>query len=339
MTLFIAILIIRTWPFSFGTSFSWCCLASSSFSLCTFFSLPAVSGGQKLYLLHLQADLIDPQQSFWCSTSCSRFLGQIFSSEECWSSNLTMVIRRLLCSWRTSGPTTGRVSKTLVIRDSSTQRSLFVFGFISDGSAGGKQLGADVPLRQSLLPSKHEEFSPIISEKISSSASGMVRNRGRSSRNLLPGIRSKLRIQVRHRERAHFKGRWHPLWRRYAEVADLNEAHTAYPGWSFLWRWKQLLFCSIRSPACWRLTSLSFFLSLLLFWTTADVWGKIQRKENYCTCVLVASVCSLEAYLTICLFLNLIQAERRKNRKCVLFGSIFDFVSLSECSLIAYVLP
>jgi len=149
-------------------------------------------------------------------------LGQIFSIEEGGAFNLTMVMRRLLCSWRTSELTTGRVSKTLDIRDYSTQRSLFVFGFISGGSAGEKQLGTDVPLRQSLLPSKHGEFSPIIAEKILSSASGVVRNRGRASRNLLPGIRSKLRIQVRHRERAHFRGRWHPLWRRYAEVADLN---------------------------------------------------------------------------------------------------------------------
>ena len=154
-------------------------------------------------------------------------MGQIFSIEEGGSFNLTMVMRRLLCPWRTSELTTGRVSKTLVIRDYSTQRSLFVFGFISGGSAGEKQLGTDVPLRQSLLPSKHGEFSPIIAEKISSSASGMVRNCGGSSRNLLPGIRSKLRIQVRHRERA--QGKMAPTMAKMCRSGRF-EPHTAYPG-------------------------------------------------------------------------------------------------------------
>ena len=146
-------------------------------------------------------------------------LGQIFSIEEGGSFNLTMVLRRLLCSWRTSELITGRVSKTLVIRDYNGLSSSLVSSLVD---LQERNNWVDVPLRQSLLPSKHGEFSPIIAEKILSSASGVVRNRGRASRNLLPGIRSKLRIQVRHRERAHFRGRWHPLWRRYAEVADLN---------------------------------------------------------------------------------------------------------------------
>ena len=146
-----------------------------------------------------------------------------------------MVIRRLLCPWRTSGTTTGRVSKTLVTRDSSTQQSLFVFGLILDGSGGWKQLGADVPFRQSLLSTKHEVLLPIIAGKTPITPAPRIRlSRGTSSRNLLPRIRSKFRTRARHRERVHFRGRWHPLWRRYAEVADLQRVQHILTGY-FYW--------------------------------------------------------------------------------------------------------
>ena len=68
----------------------------------------------------------------------------------------------------------------------------------------------------------------------SSSASGMQGNRGRLDRNLRPAIRSKLRLRVRHRERVHSEGRWHPLWRSYAEKADLKRTQHIFEaqfGW------------------------------------------------------------------------------------------------------------
>ncbi len=118
--------------------------------------------------------------------------------------------------------------KMLVIRDSNTQQALFVSGFFCDGSAKWKQLGVDIPLRQTLLPpSKRWKLPrgpvPLVSHpSCSSSASGIQVNRGRLDRNLRPAIRSKLRLRVRHRERVHSEGKWHPLWRSYAEKADLK---------------------------------------------------------------------------------------------------------------------
>ena len=115
------------------------------------------------------------------------------------------------------------MNKVLVIRDSNTQQALFVSGFFCDGSAKWKQLGVDIPLRQTLLPpSKRGELPSVLSGKTSSSASGIQVNRGRLDRNLRPAIRSKLRLRVRRRERVHYEGRWHSLWRSYAEEADLK---------------------------------------------------------------------------------------------------------------------
>ena len=111
----IVILIIWTRVFTFGTSLSdalWCLPLSP----CALFSVFADYAGQKLCLSHLQVDPIDlPNlsvllhvQGFWIKT---------FSGEKCWSN--AMAIRRLLCSWRISGTSTGRVTKVLVVRDAA----------------------------------------------------------------------------------------------------------------------------------------------------------------------------------------------------------------------------
>ena len=120
--------------------------------------------------------------------------------------------------------------KILIIRDSSTQMVLFVFRFFCDRSTKWKRLGVNAPLRQTLSPPTKRwklllgpDDQPLVSRSnCSSSSSGEKVNRGRIGRNLRPAIRSKLRLRVRHRERVHSEGRWHPLWRSYAEKADLK---------------------------------------------------------------------------------------------------------------------
>ena len=123
-----------------------------------------------------------------------------------------MAMRRLSSPWRVSESRAGRVIKILVIRGSSTQKVLFVFRFFCDRSTKWKRLGVNTPLRQTLVSGSNR----------SSLSSGEKVNRGRIGRNLRPAIRSKLRLRVRHRERVHSEGRWHPLWRSYAEKADLK---------------------------------------------------------------------------------------------------------------------
>ena len=120
--------------------------------------------------------------------------------------------------------------KILIIRDSNTQKALFVFRYFCDRSAKWKHLGVNTPLRQTLSPPSRRwklllgpDDQPLVSRlSCSSSSSGEKVNRGRVGRNLRPAIRSKLRPRVRHRERVHSDGKWNPLWRRYADKADLN---------------------------------------------------------------------------------------------------------------------
>ncbi len=98
-------------------------------------------------LLYLLADLIDLQSSFDVLHPVRGFGVKSLQVKGCWSSDLTMTLRRLLSSWRFFGSIAGRMNTTLVIRDSSTQQALFVFGFFCDGSAEWKQLGVDIPLQ------------------------------------------------------------------------------------------------------------------------------------------------------------------------------------------------
>ena len=121
-------------------------------------------------------------------------------------------MRRLSSSWRVYETIAGRMIKILIIRDSNTQKVLFVFRYFCDRSTKWKRLGVNTPLRQTLVSGSNR----------SSLSSGEKVNRGRIGRNLRPGFRSKLRLRVRHRERVHSEGRWHPLWRSYAEEADLK---------------------------------------------------------------------------------------------------------------------
>ena len=128
------------------------------------------------------------------------------------SFDLTMAMRRLFSSWRVCEPFAGRMFKTLIIRDTNTQEALFVFRYFCDRSTKWTRLGVNTPLRQTLVSGSNR----------SSLSSGEKVNRGRIGRNLRPAIRSKLRLRFRHRERVHSEGRWHPLWRSYAEKADLK---------------------------------------------------------------------------------------------------------------------
>ncbi len=207
-------------------------------------------------LLYLLADLIDLQSSFDVLHPVRGFWVKSLQVEGCWSSDLTMTLRRLLSSWRFFGSIAGRINTTLVIRDSSTQQALFVCGFFCDGSAEWKQLRVDIPLRQALLPSKSGKLPSVISGKTSSFTSGMQVNRMRSSRNLRPAIRSKLRLRVRHRERVHFEGRWHSLWRSYAEEVDFKRMQHILTG-QFSWcgnSFSALLEAQPAEPGCSAIT-------------------------------------------------------------------------------------
>ena len=228
----IVILVIWCRIFTFGTSLSDAPLVSFSFSMYPFSPCLLITVAKNYVYrtfrwipsIRINLSVLHHVQGFWIKT---------FSGEECWS-NLAMAIRRLLCSWRISGTSTGRVSKVLVIRDSCTQQSLFVLGLISDGSGGWKQLGANAPFQRASLSTELEVLLPIIAGKTPSSSAPRIRqSRGTSSRNLLPRIRSKFRTRVRHRERVHFRGRWHPLWRRYAEVADLQRVQHILTGYFY----------------------------------------------------------------------------------------------------------
>ena len=120
--------------------------------------------------------------------------------------------------------------KMLMVRESISQKILFVFRFFCDRPTKWKHLRGTSPVSQNMAtPSRRWKLllgpddQPLVSRlSCSSSSSGGTVNRVRIGRNLRPAIRSKLRPRVRHRERAHSHGKWNSLWRRCADKADLN---------------------------------------------------------------------------------------------------------------------
>ena len=141
-----------------------------------------------------------------------------------------MATKRLISSWRISETMAGRLIKILIVRDSISQKILFVFRCFCDRPTKWKHLRGTSPVSQTLAaPSRRWKLllgpddQPLVSQLscFSTSSGGKV-NRVRNGRNLKPAIRSKLRPRVRHRERVHSVGKWNPLWRSYAEKADLD---------------------------------------------------------------------------------------------------------------------
>ena len=154
------------------------------------------------------------------------------SGEKCRS--YAMANRRLRCSWRISGTSNGRMTKVLVIRDYRTQCSLFVLGVISNGPGNWKQLDTGVLFQPASSSNELDVLLPIIAGRTPLSYAPRLRqSRGTSSRNLLPRMRSNFRKRARHHERAHYSGRWQPLLRRYAEIADLQRVQHILRGYFY----------------------------------------------------------------------------------------------------------
>ncbi len=155
------------------------------------------------------------------------------SGEGCRS--YAMASRRLCCSWRVSGASNGRMTKVLVIRDYRTQCSLLVLGITSNGTDNREQLDTGVLFKPASLSDELDVLLPIIAGRTPLSCAPRLRQgRGTSSRSLLPRIRSNFRKRARHHERAHYSGRWQPLLRSYAELADLQRVQHILRGY-FHW--------------------------------------------------------------------------------------------------------
>ena len=154
------------------------------------------------------------------------------SGEKCRS--YAMANRRLRCSWRISGTSNGRMTKVLVIRDYRTQCSLLVLGITSNGTGNWEQLDTGVLFQPASSSNELDVLLPIIAGRTPLSYAPRLRQRRGTTRNLMPRIRSNFRKRARHHERAHYSGRWQPLLRSYAGLADLQRVQHILRGY-FHW--------------------------------------------------------------------------------------------------------
>ena len=145
-----------------------------------------------------------------------------------------MASRRLCCSWRVSGASNGRMTKVLVIRDYRTQCSLLVLGITSNGTDNREQLDTGVLFKPASLSDELDALLPLIAGRTPHSYAPRLWQRRGMTRNYAPRIRSSFRKRSRRHERTFYSGKWQPLLRSYAELADFQRVQHILRGY-FHW--------------------------------------------------------------------------------------------------------